>query len=173
MIAYLTDEVIIKAADYGARRFLNCFPHGSSWIGDMQDVFQEGRLFAFAFLRRSDNPSRLNPAIVSRRVYYDLIDLVRSRSKCRTLNPAPCWVQAEESLLGKPDVEHDALDIRDVLATLFSKLTPNEAITLDLFKRGFSQAQIGRELELSRSCVSKRFRNIRQKLAEVLGEYRD
>ena len=61
-------------------------------------------------------------------------------------------------------------DWRDALETLIDRLTFKEALTLELFKQGFSHAQIARELGVSRSCVSKRFVKIRRKLATVLDE---
>ena len=168
MIQLLTDDVVIGAADRGSRRFLNRYPHGTMWIGDLQDVFQEGRLLALAFLHRYGHPSHLNPGLISCRVYYDLIDLVRSRSKCRTLNPVPFFADVDVNVFGTGDQTQNAAEIRDVLATLSELLTFKEAVALDLFKRGFSQAQIARELGIARSCVAKRFCNIRCKLAVVL-----
>ena len=172
MIVLLTDDEVIHAADRGARRFMAKFFH-SDWIGGQQDVYQEGRLLAIDFMRRFDNPKRLNPVIISRRVYFGLIDLVRCRSKCRTLNPAPRFYSSYEMGLYKEPVETQYVpDWRDILDALSDLLTFKESITLDLFKRGFSQAQIARELGITRSGVAKRFRNIRRKLAEVLDEVR-
>ena len=172
MIVLLTDDEVIHAADRGARRFMSKFYH-SDWIGCPQDVFKEGRLLAIDFMRRFDNPKRLNPVIITRRVYFGLIDLVRYRSKCRTLNPAPRFYSSSEWDFCKETIETQYVpDWRDILETLSGLLTFKEAVTLDLFKRGFSQSQIARELGVTRSCVAKRFRNIRRKLVEVLDEFR-
>lgn len=182
MIVLLTDSEVMKAADTGAKKFMSKYFHStrresaqdayhSNWFESAQDVYQEGRLLAIDFMRRYDNPKRLNPVIISQRVYFGLIDLVRRRSKCRTLNPAPRFFSDSDLEYVRETVETQYLpDWRDALETLIDRLTFKEALTLELFKQGFSQAQIARELGVSRSCVAKRFVKIRRKLATVLDE---
>lgn len=167
MIILLTDDEIINAADRGSKWFMSK-PFRTRWIGEGQDVIQEGRLLAIDFMRRFDNPKRLNPAIISRRVYFGLFDLVRSRSKFRTLCPAPRFFTNIdfEYVCETVETQYTA-DWRDILESLSEILTFKEAVTLELFKNGFSQAQIARELGVSRSCVLKRFINIRKKLLSV------
>ncbi len=139
------------------------------WIGTGNDVLQEGRIIALEFLRRFDNPNILDPAIISRRVYFGLIDLIRSRCKNRTQHPAPLKADIDINLFATTNENtENAVEIRDALKALSGVLTEKEREVLDLFKCGLSQSEIGRKLGMTRSGVSKRFRNIRRKLAEVL-----
>ena len=178
MIVLLTDEVIIDAADRGARRFIARNFYGASWIGSPQDVMQEARTIALDFLRQFGNPRYLNPFIISRRVYFSLLDLIRSRSKRRTKNPAPTFLDSDFALVPGSNDAFREMELSELFQRLKSHLTRKEKTSLELLRQGYSKADIARRCNVSRSCITKRVENIRRKLlilcnARGVGNMRD
>lgn len=168
MITFLTDDVVFNAADYGARCFLaKTTPAAQYWIGSRQDVLQEGRLLALAFLNSFGNPRFLNPYLITRRVYYDLIDLVRSRSKYRNAE-YPAILEFDDAKNGSQSRAFEAIDLNDLFSVLVGLLSPLEAEVFNLLKAGQSYSQIGRQLGRSRAAICKRAKRIRQKLQKLL-----
>lgn len=171
MIVLLTDTEIIAAADLGARRFIARNFYGSSWIGSPQDVMQEARTIALDFLRQFGNPRYLNPVIISRRVYYSLLDLIRRRSKHRTKHPAPTFLDSDFALIGDSDDALRNIELNELFQRLKTHLTRKEKLTLELLRQGYCKAEIARELHKSRSCITKRVANIRRKLIVLCDPY--
>ncbi len=167
MIVFLTDDQIIDAAERGARRFMaKC--HFTTWFDSPQDVFQEAYLIALGFLRKYSNPKYLDPVLITCRVYYSLIDTLRARSKYRTHSPTPQYYLSDCSYVGDAKPNYLLPDFNDLFKQLHYKLTFKEAVTFDLLKEGFTQAQIARELCVSRPVISRRVHNIRRKMASIM-----
>lgn len=164
MIELLTDDIVIAAADRGARRFIARNFYGASWIGSPQDVMQEARTIALDFLRQFGNPRFLNPFIISRRVYYSLLDLIRSRSKQRTKHPAPTFLDSDFALIEGTNDALRNIELNELFQRLKTHLTRKEKLTLELLRQGYSKADIARRCKVSRSCITKRVENIRRKL---------
>lgn len=171
MIVLLTDTEIIAAADLGAKRFIARNFYGASWIGSPQDVMQEARTIALDFLRQFGNPRYLNPYIISRRVYYSLLDLIRRRSKRRTKHPAPIFCDSDFSIIEGTNNALRDLELSELFQRLKSHLTRKEKTTLELLRQGYSKADIARLCNVSRSCITKRVANIRQKLLRLCKPY--
>jgi len=168
MITFLTDDVILDAADYGARCFLSkTTPAAQYWIGSRQDVLQEGRLLALEFLNSCGNPRFLNPYLITRRVYFDLIDLVRSRSRYRNAG-YPAILEYDDTKNGAQSHALEAVDLNDLFGVLLGNLAPHEAEVLELLKAGETYSQIARQLGLSRAAICKRVKCIRRKLEKLL-----
>ena len=149
MIVLLTDEVIIDAADRGARRFIARNFYGASWIGSPPDVMQEARTIALDFLRQFGNPRYLNPFIISRRVYFSLLDLIRSRSKRRTKNPAPTFLDSDFALVPGSNDAFREMELSELFQRLKSHLTRKEKTSLELLRQGYSKADIARRCNVS------------------------
>ena len=168
MITFLTDDVIVNAADYGARCFLaKTTPAAQYWIGSRQDVLQEGRLLALEFLQSFGNPRYLNPYLITRRVYFDLIDLVRSRSSYRNAG-YPAIIEYDDTKNGTQSHAFEAVDLNDLFSVLVGLLTPLEVEVFNLLKAGRNYSQIARQIGLSRAAICKRAKHIRQKLQKLL-----
>ena len=164
MIVLLTDTEIIAAADLGAKRFIARNFYGASWIGSPQDVMQEARTIALDFLRQFGNPRYLNPFIISRRVYFSLLDLIRRRSKQRTKHPAPTFLGSDFTLVPGTSDALRKIELNELFQRLKSHLTRKEKTTLEMLRQGHSRADIARRCNVSRSCITKRVENIRRKL---------
>lgn len=167
MIQTLSDSKIIAAAELGARYFLKRYYFGNS-LGTENDVLQEGYAIAFSFARSSDNPKRFNPVIISQRVAFGLIDLMRKRLKYRWKTPKPRFVKTFEGWDRIEDAALEAVDLADAFTVLEKRLTWKEAQVFRLLRGGFSQAQVSRKLGVSKSCVAKRLEKIRLKLTAIL-----
>ena len=163
MLARLTEDVILAAADSGAKRFMARNYSGASWIGSPQDVAQEARCIAFEFLDKFGNPRFLDPSIITRRVYFGLLDLIRRRSKHRTKNPAPVFYDDDLALMaGAEDLNRD-IEMKELFMRLQDRLTRKEKTTLEMLRQGHDKATIARICNVSRSCITKRVENIRRK----------
>ena len=164
----LSESAIIQAADVGARWFMAKQIY-STYIGTAQDVLQEARLNALVFVRKRGNDI-VDANAVSWRVYYDLIDELRAKSKCRNkkLVAANCFFASD--MTREPERYSSSLSYEwtDLFNVLSQRLTKKEEITFRLLKDGLSQAQIARELSVSRACVSLRVKNIRKKLVGIM-----
>lgn len=167
MIKPLTDSKIMTAANVGARCFLKHF-YFSDALGTESDVLQEGFAIAFAFARTCDDPAKMTPFIVSQRVVYGLIDLLRKRLKYRWRSPKPRFVKTFEGYDGIDDAALEAVDLADAFDVLETRLTRREAIVFVLLRGGLTQAQIARRLGVSKSCIAKRLEKIRLKLTAIL-----
>ena len=162
-----TDSKIITAANIGARCFLKHF-YFSDVLGSEADVSQEAFVIAFAFVRSCNNPAKITPFIISQRVIYGLIDLMRKRLKYRWKTPKPRFVKTFEGWDGIDDSALEAVDLADVFKALESRLTKKEKIVFNLMRGGLSQAQVSRKLGVSKSCIAKRLEKIRLKLIAIL-----
>ncbi len=167
MIQPLTDSQILAAANFGARYFLKHF-YFSDALGTESDVLQEGFAIAFAFARTCNDPHKITSFIVSQRVVYGLIDLLRKRMKYRWVSPKPRFVKTFEGWDGIEDAALEAVDLADAFAVLEKRLTEKETIVFNLMRGGLTQAQIARRLGISKSCIAKRLEKIRQKLTAIL-----
>ncbi len=162
-----TDSKIITAANIGARYFLKHF-YFSDVLGSENDVLQEGYVIAFQFARTCDDASKMTPFIISQRVIYGLIDLLRKRLKYRWRSPKPRFVKTFEGWDGIDDPATEAVDLADAFDVLETRLTKKEAMVFNLMRGGLTQAQISRKLGVSKSCVAKRLDAIRNKLTKIL-----
>lgn len=167
MIQSLSDADIIAAATFGVRCFRKRYRLGAS-LGSEEDILHEGYAIAYRFVRQCDDREKLTPYIVTQRVIFGLIDLLRQRLKSRWITPRPRFVAPFEGYDGIDDPALESIDLADAFNVLETRLTEKETIVFVLLRRGLSQAQIARRLGLSKSSVAKRLEKIRRKLSAIL-----
>lgn len=165
----LSESAIIHAAEVGARWFMAKQIY-STYIGSAQDVLQEARLMALVFVQKRGNDGTVDANAISWRVYYDLIDVLRAKSKCRNKKFVAANYFFASDLTREPERCNSALSYEwaDLFNVLSQRLTQKEQLTFSLLRDGLTQAQIARELSVSRACVSLRVKNIRKKLSGIM-----
>ncbi len=158
----LTDSELIAAADASAAAFmLICFNYAKCF-GTNQDVLQEARLLALEHVATC-NPIFVEPRMLKRRVFWDLLTIYRLRSGYRLKYKPPLCLNSDcVQIVAKARTEEE-IETADLLQCLKERLKAGELEVLEMLLQGHKPPSIARELGRSLHCVRARIRRIREK----------